>query len=233
MLKELIKNCAVEDREKFDYRKFFKKYKPSFDLDGVLIDSLDYVTEIFNNEYGTNYLATDMRTLGSVKDWLIGMGYSEDYANRKNYEYWYGDRLFQAPLKTGAKEFLEKLDSEGIPIAVISSRPENLKSGTTEVLMKNLPFLKEENIFIQDNSEMTGDIYKAFTINKENIGIHFEDMHIHAKAVLDYTDSFIGLMSNIYVLSDPPYNERIIRFKGRTYYQLPDFNVVAERFNML
>lgn len=230
MLKE--RSCfAVESPERYDFYKFFSEHKPSFDIDGVLIDSLQYVTELFNKDHKTNHIATDMRKFYIVKSWLKEMGYSEKYINKKEYEYWYSDKLLGAPIKAGAKEFLENLNAKGIDITVISSRPDRLRADTVKVLVDNIPFLKEENIFIQKNTEMIGDIYKAFIINKKNIGIHFEDLRDHAKTVLDYTNSMVGLMSNIDGLNESCYNGRIIRFKGKTPFILPDFGDVSARFN--
>lgn len=230
MVKENIR-FEVGSPERYNFYKFFSEHKPSFDIDGVLIDSLKYVTELFNKDHKTNYVPTDMRKFNMVNEWLKEMGFSEEYINKKRYEYWYSEKLFDAPLIADAKEFLESLYDAGVEITVVSSRPDHLRTGTVKVLTDNIPFLKEENIFIQNNHEMTGDVYKTFIINKRNIGIHFEDLQDHAKTVLDHTKSMIGLMSNIDGLNESFYDGRIIRFKGKTPLLLPDFGDVSARFN--
>ncbi len=223
-----------EKVEKLEYQEFFLIRKPSLDLDGVVIDSITYITNIFNQDHGTNFLPADMRVFKAVKYWLLSMGCSESYADKKELEYWYSERLLGAPFKPGAIEFLEKLNSAKKPIhpTIVSSRPPNIAEETRELLLDKLPFLDPDKIFIQANREMPGDIYKAFIIGKERVGYHFEDMIPHTKTILDYTNASVGLFSNINGILDRYYDNRIMRFRGQTPFDLPDFNQVMEKFSM-
>jgi len=209
---------------------YFLTHRPSFDLDGVLINSIEYITGVFNKEHGTNFIATDMREFKIVKKWLLQMGYSKSYADCKELEYWYGDKLLESPFNSGAIEHLCKLDALGVPITVISSRPKGLRESTIELLVKNTPILRE-NIFIQNGSEMPGNIWKAFVVGKTGVGIHFEDNPSHSEAVLDYTEADVCLMANLIDLDfNPNYSERLFRIKGASPTEMPNFTELNKVF---
>ena len=221
-------------RDNLGFSDFFKKYTPSFDIDGILIDSVKYVTERFNLDYGTNYLPTDMRVFAIVTRWLADLGYSKEHSDKEELRYWYTTELMGAPLRPGIYDFLSKLDSQGIPISIVSSRPKELREPTIKWLKEKLPFLDEERIFIQQGSEMKPHIYKTFIIQqflKEFASIvHFEDMLNHAETILANTDGRCKLV----LLSNMPLyiknNFRIFKIEGRDSFSLPSFEQVDSLF---
>lgn len=217
--------------------KFLEKFKNtnvSLDVDGVIINSVNHVVGLFNKEHGKNYLPTDMREYEVVVKWLRQMGCSEEYVWKKEKEYWYSETLLGANLNLGVIPFLNFLQNANNNVYVISSRPKAIRESTIRMLQERLG-LDENKILIQENSEMPGIIYKAMMVQKMGIEIHFEDMHSHAKMILDNTEGCkVVLMSNIYgsSLLEDYYQPRVYRVRNPNPFEIPNFLNVEDYFGL-
>lgn len=199
--------------------EFFSKYPPSSDMDGVLCNTRKHVVEEFNKMFGTLYTTFDIRDYHAVSRWagVLGMGKKEAMAIEN--KLWFDPNvLFRAKPLPGAVKFTRWFAERNIDLPVVTSRESNIKDVrkpniedvTIAWFRKWMPWIKEENIYMQKNQEMPGDIFKAWMNRVLGRGIHFEDVPGHAKAVLDYTDASVVLLSNLIEI-DGYYPGRLLR----------------------
>lgn len=209
--------------------EFFRIYKPSVDNDGVLANTRAPVVEEFNRLYGTDYKAEDIRHWQTVANWALELGMSWEEALEVDKRLWYDpDILFRAEPIPGALDFTFWFRHEGIELAIITSRPHFLEESTVEWYKKWMPWIKPENIYIQETDEMDGDIFKIWTIKLLKIGIHFEDALSHAEKILTYTDAKLVFLSDLTVL-DYFSEERFTRISGKDG-RLPNMQAVNQMF---
>ncbi len=191
--------------------EFFSKYPPSSDMDGVLCNTRKHVAEEFNKRFGTSYTTFDIRDYRAVSKWAVVLGMSKKEAMAIEKKLWFDpDIIFRAEPLPGAVKFTRWFAERNIALPVNTSRRPNIRDATIAWFEKWMPWIKEENVYMQKNQEMPGDIFKAWMNRILGRGIHFEDAPEHAKAVLDYTDAFVVLISNLIEI-DGYYPDRLLR----------------------
>ncbi|HJX46017.1 hypothetical protein A2W13_03025 [Candidatus Woesebacteria bacterium RBG_16_36_11] len=199
---------------------FFKILKPFRDFDNVTSATKEIVTREFNKMFRTNYLPVDILQWHSIKNWAIDKGMNERNAEELELKLWYNpDFLFQAKPLPGTLELSHWLYERHIGFPIITSRMDrvdtsrgifkNVKEATFAWIKQHEPWVPEKDIFIQENKEMPGNIFKAFMLRKFNCGIYFEDNVEHAKTVLDYTNAIVVLVSNSRVLDGLGYGNLV------------------------
>lgn len=194
--------------------EFFSKLKPCTDLDGPIFDIHTQAIIRCNEELGTNYCPSDIREWHAIRNFALAAGRSfEEACDLEERLYYHPDELKQVGLTPGAEEFTKWFYDHDIPLEIISSRRPNLRQVTLDVLKEKLPFIKGENVMMQQTNMMDGDIFKAWMIKVKGIGIYFEDVPTHVKTILDYTDAHVVHVSHMGVL-DHYDKKRLIRFSG-------------------
>lgn len=203
---------AGPERSFFNYEfiknpeNFFRLNKPATDNDGVMSDTRTLVTGEFNKIFRTNHRPEDIRHWHAIRDWGIESGLSFEEATKLELFLWFDPvLLYKAQPVAGAVEISRWFYERGIPFPVISSRRDlvvskgaykNIKDSTIAWYEKWMPWVLPDDIHIQYGQEMKGEYYKAFMIKRMGIGVFFEDIPLHAQAILDYTDANIVLVSN-------------------------------------
>lgn len=194
--------------------QFFRTYPPATDNDGVMSDTRAVVVEEFNRRFGTNHTVDEVNKWNIVTIWSQDLGMSPEEAKEVDKSLWYDpDLLINAQPVPGAVEFTRTLSEYGIIIPVISTRPPVFKPSTIEWYHHHMPWIPSDQIYLRQNSEMSGPIFKAWMIRILGRKVFFEDVPDHAKTVLDYTDCRVVFISNSGVL-DHYDRRRLIRVPG-------------------
>lgn len=223
MRKEIIRNTE----------EFFSKFPVSFDHDGVIADTRTLVVNEINDLFNTNYIATDIRNWNWVYDIALKHGLKEKDALSLDMDLWYNpDTLFKAPVLEGAYEELFWFYSRGIEPPIITSRNSKFRESTFSWYEEHLPFVNRKTIFIRENEELNGEIFKVFGINFFNTSFHFDDSVDQTRFILDNSDTHVALLSNSRILDD---RTKLIRLPGFDELTLPNMvganQKVFDRFN--
>ena len=203
------------ERQHFCPETFFQTNKPAVDHDGVICDTRQHVLDFVNQRLETNYVNRDIRHWHSVRDWARKAGMlATEAENLEEYVWFNSDFLRQAKPAPGAVEMCDWFVEHEIDLHVITSRRPNLLSSTVDWYQEHVPSLKSENIHLQTTSEMEGGIFKAFMVGKLEIGVYFEDVPQLALDVLNYSNAFVVLMSDISLPHSYRDSDRVHRILG-------------------
>jgi len=191
----------------------------SVDHDNTVCDTKGIVVEKFNEEFGTNHQAIEIREWRSLADWCCALGMNDEEALAVNQRYWYDPDLINLALPNpGAIEFLEKANRMG-RLRINSSRPYEQLDATVAWYRQYVPVIRPEQIVVGlPDVVVPGDILtqavtKAWIVRLFNCRSHVEDVAFHAKFILDNTDAFVFLLSDDASL-DTKYKTRLMRFGG-------------------
>jgi 5'(3')-deoxyribonucleotidase len=176
--------------------EILRNTKISFDVDGVLANSGIPVCEEFNKIFGTDRKPHELDHWDSIKFWAIEKGLSDGEAELLLKRLWYTpELLFKAPPIEGAVMLMDRLYSEGIKPQIITSR--ELRSGemTREWFKKYFPFVDQNTLNLcPSNVREERKAFKANTILKHGIGMHFEDSIEDIEKILEVSSSVQILM---------------------------------------
>jgi hypothetical protein len=117
-------------------------------------------------------------------------------------------------------------------LIINSSRAYGQLDGTVAWYRERIPFIRPEQIIVGlPDVVVPGDIVaqavsKVWTIKLFGSRSHVEDVVLHAKFVLDYTDAFVFLLSDDPSL-DEEYKTRLMRFGGQSG-QSPDLTFLVK-----
>ncbi|OGM11318.1 hypothetical protein A2W13_02635 [Candidatus Woesebacteria bacterium RBG_16_36_11] len=219
---------------------FFKIYKPLRDFDNVTSATHEIVVNEFNKIFGTKYLPIDVRYWNVVRDWAMEKGLNKRDAEEIETHLWFNpDFLFKAKPIPGACELSYWLYEKGLNFPIITSRKDvyvpyhnrfnTVKEATLEWMKIYEPWVPQKDIHFQENSEMPGNYFKAFMINKLAGGIYFEDSLDHAQTVLDYTDAIVVCLSDKMNLDNMGYKNlvRIASAGGNMPNLLPFYDWIS------
>jgi hypothetical protein len=205
--------------------------KTSVDHDNTICNSKGAVTQKFNKDFGTNHKTVEINRWHSVAGWAQELGYSKEEAIAINNRYWYDPNIInQAEPIPGAIEFLQIVNRGDLIIN--SSRAYGQLDGTVAWYRERIPFIRPEQIIVGlPDVVVPGDIVaqavsKVWTIKLFGSRSHVEDVVLHAKFVLDYTDAFVFLLSDDPSL-DEEYKTRLMRFGGQSG-QSPDLTFLVK-----
>lgn len=200
----------------------------SIDHDGTIADVRASVTLEFNRRHKTNYKVTDVSYWNVVYDWCKALKMTDEEAKAEEYDLWYKpETLFKAEPVAGAIEFLRKLHLRGKDYIINSSRIPELRESTIEWYKIWAPFVKTDRIHTGIEG-FEGLAMKINRVSLSNRRMHLEDVPSHAKAILDYTNAHVFLMSNSDELGTID-NKRLTQIKGRNG-EMPDFRSINKLF---
>lgn len=169
------------------------------DADQILIKSIDAVSEQATKDFGIRFGIENFSGWNSVKSFAMEkLGWQEQVAN--DYEEWVWtdeDVLRKAPPVPGAQAFTKRLSQFGIPYFVITSRIPKLRDSTMDWFVnEHMPWIKEEQILINNDESIEGEVFKYRSINNKGVTLHIEDSIRHARLILENTNSQVILASN-------------------------------------
>ncbi len=173
-----------------------RKIKIGLDVDGVLAMSVEPVVERFNKDFKTSYKPKDFTGWNSVAGWVVKQGLTQEKAIEYEHFLWTDPEiLFKSPPGIGTKEFIKAVIKNKIDFYVITSRIPSLRDSTISWFGKNLPLVSKEKIYINQNSLVSGDVFKKETIGKLEISLHIDDSPEHSKAIVEETSASVILLS--------------------------------------
>jgi uncharacterized HAD superfamily protein len=127
---------------------------------------------------------------------------------------WYHrpDILFKAKPKPGAIALTKELTQRRNKFQIVTSRPKIFAESTYQWYEENMPWISRDQINIRTTDEMTGEIFKTWTISTSRLGIDvfFEDSVEQAKYITTYTNAIVVLLNNEPIY-DIPNRDRIIK----------------------
>jgi len=195
---------------------FFEKYKIGFDNDGVIANTRVPVVDEYNKIYGTNHAVNEMREYRTLARWAEeDLGASREAALEIDNYFWFKrpDILLRAEPMPGAVEITKQLTDRKIFFPIITSRLPSYRQSTFEWYEERLPWINRNQIFIRENDEMEGEIFKAWMIGIFEINAFFEDALHHAEIIFSYTDAMVILLNNDPALDDY-IGDKMIRIAG-------------------
>jgi len=186
-----------------------------FDHDGVMADSRQAAVDGYNDEFKTNHTVDEIRNQNSLAEWAKeDLGVSDEKAMRIHNDIWYHrpDILFHAKPRPGAIALTQELTRNGNSFQIVTSRPEKYTESTYQWYRENMPWISKDQINIKTTDEMTGEVFKTWTISPNRLGIDvfFEDSVEQAKYITTYTNAIVVLLSNEPIY-DIPNRDRIIK----------------------
>lgn len=200
----------------------------SIDHDGTIADVRNSVTLEFNKRHKTNYKVTDMSYWNVVYDWCKVLGMNDEEAKAEEKNLWYTpETLFKAEPVAGAIEFIYKLHTSSKDYIINSSRTPNLHESTIEWYKIWAPFVEPERIHTGIEG-FEGLAMKVNRVSMSNRRMHLEDVPSHAKAVLDYTNAHVFLISNSDELKTID-SKRLTQIRGRNG-EMPNFRSLNKLF---
>lgn len=197
----------------FNREIFFEEHEFGSDHDGVMAYSRQPVVEEYNNMFETNRSTEEIKGYLALAQWAKeDLGVSDEEAMKIHDNLWYGrpDILLRAEPMPGAEALTKELVQRGKKIQIITSRPPNFRDSTLEWYRINMPWISGDQINIRINEEMTGEVFKAWTINRTGVEVFFEDAIHHAKNITTYTNALVILLNNGPIFSIPN-RDRVIR----------------------
>jgi len=197
----------------FNPESFFEKYKIGFDHDGVIADTRQPVVDEYNKIFGTNHTIDEMREYHTLAKWAKeDLGVSEEAALEIDSHLWFErpDILLRAEPMPGAVEFTRWLVDKKISFSIVTSRLPSYRQSTFEWYERKMPWISNDKIFIRENDEMAGEIFKVWMIKILGVNLFFEDLPHHAKEIISYTDAVVVLLNNNPIL-DHIAGDQIIR----------------------
>jgi len=186
-------------RERIYSKERLGKFIYGIDADQILIQSIDVVSEQVTKDLGIKFGIKDFCGWNSVKAFAMkNLGWNEKRA--ESYEEWVwtdSDVLRKAPPVLGAKSFTKRLAAFEIPFFVITSRIPRLRDVTVDWFVNDhMPWIQEEQILINDDEFIAGEVFKYTKIREKGVTLHIDDSIRHARLILDNTDSHVILASN-------------------------------------
>lgn len=189
----------------FSPETFFEKYKIGFDHDGVIADTRRPVVDEYNKIFGTKHSVEEIREYRTLARWA-----EEDFGTSKkaaleidNY-LWFKrpDILLCADPMPGAVKITKQLADRKIFFPIITSRLSSYRQSTFQWYEEKMPWINRNQIFIRENEEMTGEIFKVWMIKLLGVSAFFEDAPHHAKEIISYTEAMVILLNNDPALDD-------------------------------
>jgi 5'(3')-deoxyribonucleotidase len=183
----------------FSPETFFEKYKIGFDHDGVIADTRRPIVDEYNKIFGTKHSVEEIREYRTLARWA-----EEDFGTSKkaaleidNY-LWFKrpDILLRAGPMPGAVEITKQLADRKIFFPIITSRLSSYRQSTFQWYEEKMPWINRNQIFIRENDEMAGEIFKTWMIKLLEVSAFFEDSPHHAKKIINYTDALVILFNN-------------------------------------
>lgn len=172
--------------------------RPITDFDGPRGDIHSFAIEIANKELGTDYKVTDIREWNAIRKFALAEGWPiEDAISLQTKCYYNPDNLIKVKPLPGAVELSLWYYNQGEKFPTVTSRDPKYKDVTFAWHEMHMPWIPHEDIFIRENDEMEGEVFKAFIIKKFGYNLFFEDNLSQAKFVLDYTSASVILVSHL------------------------------------
>jgi len=199
-------------RAPFNREVFFENFTIGFDH-GVMANPRQPVVDEYNKLYGTNHTIDEIQGYYDLAKWAKeDLGACDEKAMEIHDHLWNQrpDILLRAKPMPGAEAITKELTLRGKNFQIITSKPKRFVKSTFKWYRKNMYWIDKSQINIQNSEEMTGDIYKVWTINRTGVDAFFEDAIHHAKNIANYTDTLVILLNNGPIF-DIPKRDRIIR----------------------
>lgn len=197
------------------------------DVDGVDVLTAQGSLDEFYLRYGVRKHLSDYTYDFEMNDWLIEFEGSK--AKEVCFEIWHHPRVLGDSLPVpGAVTLSRHLNKLRIPR--ITSRPGTTRDITLSWYRKNMPWIRETDIFIQpEGNDKINHGFKVEMIKALGIEIFFEDNPNHAKAIVENTSATVVIVPwpwNSHTIEHP----RIIRpFGVQTGNMYSAYNALARR----
>ena len=214
----------------FNSETFFEKYKIGFDHDGVIADTRRPVVDEYNKIFGTKHNVEEIREYRTLARWAEeDRGTNKEAALEIDNYFWFKrpDILLRADPMPGAVEITKQLADRKMFFPIITSRLSSYRKSTFQWYEEKMPWINRNQIFIRENDEMTGEIFKTWMIKLLEVSAFFEDAPHHAKEIISYTDAMVILLNNDPILDDF-IGDRMIRIFSNNN-QLPTLHEAQSR----
>ena len=149
--------------------------KITVDIDGVVaVVPIDKVVALVNQLYGTDYRADQLNSFGWLEKTLArDFGLSEEEAFGA---VWNNEDIYrQARVALGARKALEDLTRLGAQMDFVTGRASFLRDCTFAWFVNNLPFVKQNRIWIRENENLSRSEFKIKKILELQPQVHLED----------------------------------------------------------
>jgi uncharacterized HAD superfamily protein len=197
----------------FSSEVFFEKYKIGFDHDGVIANTSTPVVDEYNKIFRTNHTVDEIREYRTLARWAErDLGVSKKAALEIDNYLWFKrpDILLRAEPMPGAVEITKQLAAKEIFFPIITSRLSSYRRSTFKWYEEKMPWINRNQIFIRENDEIEGEVFKARMIEERGVSVFFEDAPHHAKIIIRDTNAMVILLNNDPVLDDLA-GDRMIR----------------------
>ncbi|MDB5159757.1 MAG: hypothetical protein JWO99_20 [Candidatus Saccharibacteria bacterium] len=191
-----------------------RKLRIGIDIDDTLINTVDTVTTLGNEQYGTVLTRDDWFnvTPEAIARW--GMKTGSEVSDRVHELMTHEDYIERVVGIKGAKEVLDHLTTEGHELFAVTSRPDYIRDQTIQELEQCFPGLfSDKTLFMINAFSADPAVARATKFGvAEQLGLtHFiDDLLIHANAVSDGGIKTI-LFSDNYLWNQGPEHEGVIR----------------------
>jgi hypothetical protein len=179
-----------------------QKLRIGIDIDDTLLSSVDTVTGLNNEQYGTHLTRDDWFnvTPEAIARWGLNSG--PEISDRVHALMTHKDYMGRVRGINGAKEVLDHLVSEGHELFAVTSRPDYIRDQTVQELEQCYPGLfSDATLFMINAFSADPNVASATKFGvAEQLGLtHFiDDLLIHANAVSDggiktilYSDNYL------------------------------------------
>jgi len=204
----------------------FQVMPPSFDMDGVLVNSGKKVAERVNEILGTSYQSQDVNEWDIVQKWAMLEGWSKVRARELDRKLWSDPNIFlQSPPMPCAHDFMEALHRQGIKPYFVTSRPPEFRPSTLAWVEKEMSWIEESHVCIRKNEEISGALFKARKINELQIGIHIEDSAKQAREILENAPNCLVVLLSYPSEAGQINNKRLIEIPAPKKFSLRFYNL--------
>ena len=163
----------------------------SFDIDGVIVFSVEKALEKTNKKLKANYKLTDIDEPYAMQGWMKADPTIKEPI-REDFELWHSESvLAHASIVPGADivcRLMAKLNHEHY---FITSRPAFVKPFTHYWFEHGIPWVKPQQILMQKEGQEVSSDFKTDRIKEMGITFHFEDTLEHAVKIVERTKATV------------------------------------------